>query len=683
LATDVGKLGVAVNEVPKYTEVLVKLATATDKLDKLDELGKNVAKIGTVFKFSIKDVEEYGAAVNKLDDISSATSDEIINFTKRVSGVAAVSKLSAREVAAWGATLISSGQAPNVAATFMNKFLTVLGAAENLGDKAQNAIGNLGLEPHQLSMRFDKNGSKTMIDFLERVKKLSSIDQRYTLGAIFGQEHIDSAMQLVQVYDKLIPNIKQANDITGNIAKVNKEFELLANASLEGQMNTLKNQFVEIGKTLGLTLIPSIVSINKHIVPMLNGFLAFSKTHPEIMKVGIAVLGITAAILPLSAAINGVVSLGNSISIIAGVVIPFGTWVIGGLIPGLISLGSAVLPGIIASLGGIAVAVWTATAPLLPFIAAIGAVAGGAYLIYTNWANIGTFFTNLWEGAKQGANNFGIFLVDLFINTLGSETLDNLTAIFTNVGNITIGLINAIGNAWSTFMGNFSNEWNTRVNNVRGVWVSATDIMANATNKVGVASNSVLMTIGTGVFNTAKYALSVLDGWSKSVYNAMMSVGKVVYDWFVSFGTNAYNWGRDLIGNFAQGIKDNIQNATSAVAEMTSQIGQYLPHSPAEKGALSDLDKRGQYFTDTFLDGINGSGLTNFLNGVLSTPQASPVYATQGNSQSQTPIQIIYSPVITGSKQDSEAILKLLQSKDKDLLEIIDKALKRNGRKFY
>jgi TP901 family phage tail tape measure protein len=610
LSTEVGKLGIVVKDVPAYTENLVKLATATDKLNDIDELGKDIAKIGSVFKFTTKDVEEFGASVNKLDDISSATSTEILNFTKRISGIAATSKLSAKEVSAWGATLISSGQAPNVAATFMNKFLTVMGAAEAQTEKVQNAFHELGFSGKELAIMFDKDASGTLQKFLGKLRDLDTVSRRKIVAQIFGQEHVDSASQLLAVYDKLIPNIKQANDVAGNVAKMNREFDQLSNQSLEGQLNTVKNQFVEIGKTLGLTLLPSIVSINKQIIPMLNGFLEFAKTHPNVTKIGVALLGMVAVAAPLVSLVNTFVTLGFVLPVIAT-----GTT---GLLTGMVAL----IPGAIAATVALGTAIWTAFLPIAPFVAGIAAIAGGAYLIWKNWEPIKGWFRELFSIWGRDLNNLWAWM---------SKGINS------SFNSMSVGI-----NNWSN---NFANSINRTINN----------------------------------------SASGFNNWVNSLGNGFNSMFRWIYDAFNNLANAAWNWGSNFINNFVNGIRANINNAANAVANMTAEMGKYLPHSPSEKGAFRDLDKTGFAFTDTFLNGIKQSGLDTFFDGMFKAPKnnlglSTPSPRNQNNNES---VQLVYSPVITGSKNDADFIMNQLKSKERELLDIIDKALRKSNRKFY
>ena len=389
IASIAGKLGIAKNEVSGFTEVMAKLAVATDQTANIEKLTTNAAKIASVFKLNTKQLEVFGAAVNRLDDALPVTSDQIINFTQRVSGMAATAKISANSISAWGATLIGAGKAPESAATFMNKYLTVLGAATNMSKPAQAALEKLGFTATDLARRFDKDANGTMVDFMSRVHQLDSVTQRDVLGRIFGQEHIASAQLLVQQTDVLTNSLKLVGDATGNAAKIQSEFERQQN-SVTGQMTQFNNIMGKLGITIGTALLPGINDLlQSAIIPLVNKLNDLTSQYPQVSTFIAALLGITAAIAPFMMLVSAIGSFISAVPVILG---------------GITAVG---------------VALWGALAPILPIVGVIAAIGGAAYLIWKNWEPIKKFFIDLWNTASKAAINFGDTVKNHLTQVLG------------------------------------------------------------------------------------------------------------------------------------------------------------------------------------------------------------------------------------------------------------------------
>jgi len=70
-----------------------------------------------------------------------------------------------------------------------------------------------------------------------------------------------------------------------------------------------------------------------------------------------------------------------------------------------------------------------------------------------------------------------------------------------------------------------------------------------------------------------------------------------------NFGTTFLNSGKGLLDSFVKGIKNGIGNAVKAVSDGMKKVREFLPFSPAKKGALSDLDKSGESFFPTWYNG--------------------------------------------------------------------------------
>lgn len=574
IATSAGKLGVAKDDIDDFTKSLAKIAVATDQADKIEELGTNAAKIQTVFKLSVADLDSYLNAVNRLDDATSATSNQILNFTQRVSGMAATAKVSANVVAAFGATLISAGKAPETAATFMEKYLSVLGSATNLSADAQKALSKLGYSATDLSQRFDKDATGTMQQFLDKVKELDSVSQREVLGKIFGQEHVGSALLLVNQTKELSKYIKDSGDAAGNAAKAQNEFNK-ASQSFSGLSATFKNQLQEVGVQLGLVILPTIVKLLGVLSPLLQNLVQITQQHPNIAALIVTLLGVAAVIAPILALVGAISSGISAISALTGV------------------------------FGGLAVAVSGSLIPLAPFIAGATAVAGIALLIWKNWAPIKGFFVKLWNDSLAATQKFV-------------------------------------------------------------TWVKADPINAAAT--FARWFSPIPTFLGHAIFEGSKKVIQFVR-WLTGIGGNLLEAGK--------------NWGAGLMRGFINGLQSMYANVQSAMNNFTSWLAQYLPHSDAKKGALSNLTASGQSFADTFMAGIQNSGLDSAINGFIQPPRIGGVNGGFAAPASTSASNLNYQPVYNISAKDADDILKQIKARDRELLDLINRSTQRNMRGAY
>lgn len=372
LAADIGKLGVATEDIFKYTEAVTKVAIATDKLDKVDEMAVDLAKIGGNFKLSTEEVEKFGAALNKLDDSGSVTSDQLLNFSRRMSAFAPAMGISEKATLAWGSTLVGAGMEVETAANFMKNFTNRLAAVNTLSKPASAALEKMGYNLKNLQQDFLKKPNETLITFIERMKTLPKAQQFDTIVQVFGQEWAAAFLNASGNLDVLKKNLQLAGDDAGNLKKLTDEANGMSQ-SFQGMTRSFQNQIGEIGKQIGLILLPSINQLLKDLSPLLNKVVQFTQTHPEITKWVVAALGIGAVAAPIAAVVAG----------------------IGGFI--------AIIPAIAAGLGVIS----AAALPIAAVVAAIAAVAAGAYLIHKNWEPIKKFFADIWLGMTYSVNQFG------------------------------------------------------------------------------------------------------------------------------------------------------------------------------------------------------------------------------------------------------------------------------------
>lgn len=355
--------------------------------------------------------------------------------------------------------------------------------------------------------------------------------------------------------------------------------------------------------------------------------------------------------------------------------------------------------------------------PIGWIIAGITAIAVGAYLIYRNWDKIGPWFSALWQSIKTlAAKAWNAFVS--FLGTIGDLALaalqvgwDGIKALF---GWTPLGLlINNWGGLTSFFEGwgdtaleaiqtafGKIKEWigpaaeglgqvfSKISEGVAAVWnaiFSGSGENAQKSLADGLTANPAqLATVeaATAGIKSNMEAIAAVDasktltqvgGLSDDAAKASEAIGKLtgatrdaiqgVKNYLNNVNLSSY--GVAMMTTLASGIRGGAGQAVQAVRDVTQQMRDHLPHSPAKVGPLSDLHRI--KFSETLASGIKAGPAIAAVSAVAAgmmaaLPLSSPALGAPmsaglpaGQSGGGAGVSVTYSPSITIQGGGSEA----------------------------
>lgn len=419
MAEQGARMGVPKENLIEFVRTTAKMGTAMDL--PREELADDMGKIANLFKLPIPEIEKLGDAINYLDDNAVSKGGDIIDFLRRTGGVAGAVKVTGKEMAALGSTLLSLGERSETASTASNAFIQKLAAAEKGPKKFQRAMEELGLSSEQVQKDMQKDAQGTMLKVLDAVNKLPKDKQLGVLVDLVGLEHSDTIAKLsngVAEYRKQIDMVN-SQKVEGSMSR---EFTAQL-ASTNAQWEITKNRVFEVGVNIGTVLLPPVNAM-LDVFGKATGVIAdFVQEHPRLVK---------------------------NIAFVAGAVI-------GSL---------AVWGALTFAVGAVQTAFWGLAAAIIanPIGLTIAVIAAGAALIYANWDVIAPFFEGLWAKVKEYTGIAWEFVKTVFLNTnpLGmviknweplkaffSSLFDEIKATVRSAIDWVLDKIAAVGNAWT------------------------------------------------------------------------------------------------------------------------------------------------------------------------------------------------------------------------------------------
>ncbi|MFG1317991.1 phage tail tape measure protein [Xanthobacter autotrophicus] len=244
------------------TEDLVRFGTFAAKAAvafgmTAEDAGDSLAKMGNVFGLTQDGIERLGDTINTLGDNTASKEREIVEFLKRVGAQAKTFGLAEREAAAFGATMLSLGTSPEVAATGFNALITKLQTASKQGKSFQGGLKALGLTSKQVGEMVKKGPADAIIGVLERVQKLPADKRVGALVDLFGNEYADDAARLAGAIDQIVKNLRMVRDEAKNSGSVERAFKIFDDLT-DSKLKKLGHQFEVLGARIGKALTPTI-----------------------------------------------------------------------------------------------------------------------------------------------------------------------------------------------------------------------------------------------------------------------------------------------------------------------------------------------------------------------------------------------------------------------------------------
>lgn len=307
------RMNVPKQHLISFTREVAKMATAFEAPP--DQIAEAMGKVANNFKIPLTQITGLADAINYLDDNSISKGNDIIDVLNRISGVAATAKMSAKDAAAFGSTLLTLGETAETASTPLNAIMQRLGAAEKGTDKFQAAIKEIGLSVKDVQKGMSKDATGTLLKVFDAIKKLPSDKRGGVMVELAGLDHSDVLAKLVDKTDELRRQLKLAN---GEAAKGSMSREFAARMqTTQAQLDLMKNSATQASAALGSTLLPTLNKIFNVIADGANKMADFAEAHPKVTQalvmssaalVGLRLgwLGVKYGVNSARTAINGV-----------------------------------------------------------------------------------------------------------------------------------------------------------------------------------------------------------------------------------------------------------------------------------------------------------------------------------------------------------------------------------------
>ena len=212
----------------------------------LPALSKLVEVMGLIPKMGIeKAMDATGSAMFKLSSTSTATSGNIVEFAKRLTGVARTAGITTDQLLALGSASDSMYLMPEVASTAMSKFIVALQRNHNLIEK------DLGIQQGTIkNMYAAGNAMDAIVLVLEKMKQTGNMN---ALGGIFkdlgsdGQRLVTAMVTMSKNVDMLKDHLYESQEAFEEATAVTNEYEMQQQSAagiLERANNLWEKAFV-------------------------------------------------------------------------------------------------------------------------------------------------------------------------------------------------------------------------------------------------------------------------------------------------------------------------------------------------------------------------------------------------------------------------------------------------------
>ena len=382
------RMDVPKEQLEEFVRLNTQMATAFDAANP-DELTENFGKVSKNWNLSIQASKELADSINYLDDNAISKGDAIIGFMNRLGGISAVAKITDKNVAALGSTLMTFGSDESSAANAVSSTFSRLSRATTM-KPVERGLKALGLDASKIQKGMVKDAQGTLMTIIERINTIPEHLRSAVLTDIVGGNYGDEIIKLVKNTDEWKRQIALAND---ELAKgsMNREFQTRMKA-LSSTWGIFKNQIFNLNSTIGGTLAPTLDSLMKKIGGLIDKGNKWIQDHPKLAKNILLVAGAIGG----SLTVFGALSFALSFILYPAARLFLGLSKLNILLPKfaghLGTVGQVVLRGLLSPLKLIALA----------FTPIGAAVIVAAALIYKYWQPIKAFFSGYFEGLKAG-----------------------------------------------------------------------------------------------------------------------------------------------------------------------------------------------------------------------------------------------------------------------------------------
>lgn len=379
-----GQAGIAKSELLEFAESAAKMGVAFDIT--AEQAGDMMAKWRTAFKMGQSDVVVLSDKINYLGNTTAASADKISDVVTRIGPLGEVGGVASGEIAALGASMVSTGVESEVASTGIKNLILGMTAGEGATNTQAAAFARLGLDATEMSQRMQVDAKGAIIDVLTAIKGMDKATQASTLKDLFGKESIGAIAPLLSNLDALKDNFEKVADATKYTGSMEAEYTERSKTA-ENAMKLMKNAVNGLSVELGSSLLPMLTEGIERITGFIKIFSDFTSAHPVVAQ---AIYGVVIGFTAMMTVVSAV-----KVAVFAGQQAYYAFQM------GQVALRGVLLAGSVAMKAMIA-AQWLFNAavsanPLGLFIIAIMGVIAAGVALYTYWDEIKAFMTSLWE----------------------------------------------------------------------------------------------------------------------------------------------------------------------------------------------------------------------------------------------------------------------------------------------
>lgn len=379
------RMGVANNELIGFTRTAAMMADAFEL--PAAELADSMGKIAGLFKIPIPAIGELADSINYLDDNAISKGGDIIDFLTRTGGVAAAVKVTGKEMAALGSTLLTLGERTETAGTATNAMFAKFAAADKGTKKFKAAMDEIGLATSEVQKGMQVDAIGTLMKVMEAVGKLDADKQLGVMVELVGMEHADTMAKLANNTEEFRKQLAMANSDAAK-GSMSREFAARLQTTA-AQMQLLKNRTTELSVNIGSVLLPAVNGVAGAIMPVVSAMAEFARENPRVTQavVGTAVALATLRVSTLAAGYAFTFMKGGALQL-AGVAAK--------LRAGFI-LASSAMPAVAVGIRTIGIALATNPIGLI-----LTGIATAGLLIYRHWDGVSAFLVGTFQGIMAG-----------------------------------------------------------------------------------------------------------------------------------------------------------------------------------------------------------------------------------------------------------------------------------------